>query len=304
MLTLNVAAESLRTNQVHRFATLWMIERVDGTIFRFTDHDAEITDEEGNTYEPAGGFDATARERVTGTEKSPNLEVVGIVNSDAITEADLRAGHYRHAQVNEWLIDWRYPWLGRTARHEYRIMETKFSTNGWEAQLQGKARQLRQAAGRIAQRRCPYDLGQPITADGPGLTGGCGVTLASFTVSGTVTDIEGVPVGNSLGKRAFSDTGLASTSDNWYRHGVLTWTSGDNNGLSFEVQGYTDSSRRVLLWLETPELIQVGDTFDMYAGCDKERTTCRDKFSNIANFGGLPWVPGGKKANRTPNIPD
>jgi hypothetical protein len=31
--------------------------------------------------------------------------------------------------------------------------------------------------------------------------------------------------------------------------------------------------------------------FGLYAGCDKRRATCRDKFSNVGKFGGYPFVP-------------
>ena len=31
---------------------------------------------------------------------------------------------------------------------------------------------------------------------------------------------------------------------------------------------------------------------DRTAGCDKRRETCRDKFANILNFQGFPFMPG------------
>lgn len=30
----------------------------------------------------------------------------------------------------------------------------------------------------------------------------------------------------------------------------------------------------------------------LYPGCDHTRTTCKDKFNNLDNFGGFPWIPG------------
>ncbi len=36
---------------------------------------------------------------------------------------------------------------------------------------------------------------------------------------------------------------------------------------------------------------QVGNPVDLYKGCDHTPTVCRDKFSNIVNFGGHPFVP-------------
>ena len=35
----------------------------------------------------------------------------------------------------------------------------------------------------------------------------------------------------------------------------------------------------------------VGDTVDMYTGCDHLFTTCRDKFANSINYGGFPYIP-------------
>jgi hypothetical protein len=46
------------------------------------------------------------------------------------------------------------------------------------------------------------------------------------------------------------------------------------------------------LFLDMPFDIQVGDTFNVYAGCDKRLTTCINKFVNAVNFRGEPYVPG------------
>lgn len=297
MLVLSTAIESLRTLQTHRYATLWSIVRVDGVTLRFTDHDETIVTPSGSTFIPGGGFSASARSKHIGTEKSPNLEIRGIVNSENITEEDLRAGRYREASVSEWLIDWRYPWLGAFAKRVYTIVGVTFSTNGWEAQMEGNARKLRQASGRTAQRRCPHDLGQPILASlGPGQAGGCGVDLALFDDTGTVTSI-------TDDKRKFEATAIGSQVDNYYRHGIITWNTGDNAGLSFECQKYINSGRKFTQFLNTPFVIQIGDTFRAIAGCDKERSTCKDKFDNLVNFGGLPWVPGTDKIIRVPRVP-
>jgi len=38
--------------------------------------------------------------------------------------------------------------------------------------------------------------------------------------------------------------------------------------------------------------VQVGDTFTIAPGCDKNVTTCKNKFSNVVNFHGEPYLPG------------
>lgn len=33
-------------------------------------------------------------------------------------------------------------------------------------------------------------------------------------------------------------------------------------------------------------------TVTIHPGCDRTMTTCRDKFANLDNYGGFPWIPG------------
>ena len=34
-----------------------------------------------------------------------------------------------------------------------------------------------------------------------------------------------------------------------------------------------------------------GDAFTVYAGCDHTQGTCQNRFNNLANFRGFPYVP-------------
>jgi len=42
------------------------------------------------------------------------------------------------------------------------------------------------------------------------------------------------------------------------------------------------------------------DTVDAYPGCDGRIETCRDKYDNIANFLGFPFIPDENPARRMP----
>jgi uncharacterized phage protein (TIGR02218 family) len=94
-----------------------------------------------------------------------------------------------------------------------------------------------------------------------------------YTSGGTVT-----PLGGGTG---------------YFDFGKVTWITGANAGLSMEVKAYVPG--QVTLYLPAPYPIGVGspsDTFSISAGCDKSFTTCRDRFSNVVNFRGEPYVPG------------
>jgi uncharacterized phage protein (TIGR02218 family) len=41
--------------------------------------------------------------------------------------------------------------------------------------------------------------------------------------------------------------------------------------------------------------VQAGDEYIATAGCDKSLATCRDRFNNVINFRGMPYLPGTDK---------
>lgn len=93
---------------------------------------------------------------------------------------------------------------------------------------------------------------------------------------------------------ARADAGDFSTD--WFKYGAVIWESGNNflaDGLLvMEIKQWTQGSKTVELFLDMPFEIQVGDKMIIYAGCDKKLATCRDKFANVLNFRGFPYLPG------------
>ena len=99
---------------------------------------------------------------------------------------------------------------------------------------------------------------------------------------------------SAAGLASFTASGLAAFADGWFTAGRLLWTSGANAGLSVEVKTHAalPAAVRIDLWQAMPEGIAAGDAFTVTAGCDKRFETCRDRFSNVINFGGFPHMPG------------
>lgn len=80
--------------------------------------------------------------------------------------------------------------------------------------------------------------------------------------------------------------------DGWFAGGVLTWETGANAGRSIEVKGWNQGSGRIELFLAVGYAIEPGDAFRVHPGCDKRLDTCIDRFANVLNFRGEPYVPG------------
>ena len=281
MLTTNSAAASLlRDNRVHRLATLWEVERKDGLVLRFTDHNRALLFE-GNTYRPTGGASPSARQRKADVAQD-NMEIIGVIDSEVITENDLAAGRYTGATIRELVVDWRFPSCGAISETLYEIASITFDGTQWNASIAGLTHRLRQLVGGAYSRLCRHDLGNAV----------CRVDLGALEVSGEVDAV-------TLDKVSF-ETDLTEANA-YFEYGTLTWTSGLNDGIVSEVKTYLNASGVVELALETPYAIQVGDTFTAVPGCDKNVSTCRDKFDNVVNFGGFPQIPGTDRLYATPN---
>lgn len=90
--------------------------------------------------------------------------------------------------------------------------------------------------------------------------------------------------------------------DDWFKHGGLEWETGNNAGKVMEVKTWAQSTTTITFFEDTPFVIQVGDKLNLYAGCDREAQTCKDKFvipgstdfanGNKINFRGQDQLPG------------
>lgn len=110
---------------------------------------------------------------------------------------------------------------------------------------------------------------------------GCTLARASFAFAGTV---------GAVATNGQFNTNLAQ-ADGYFSLGSLTWLTGGNVGFSRSIRNYLSASGAVTLLAPMPFAVQTGDTFTAYAGCDKQLSTCTNKFANAVNFGGEPYIP-------------
>lgn len=283
MREVKMPMQSMMVNGVYRFATLWRIERADAVVFRFTDHDVEIT-YEGEVYTPTNGsVTATAAQRKSGTE-APNMDIRGAITADAITEDDLRAGKYRGAVIIEIVIDWARPWAGKYSINRFDALETTNDAGEvWSAKLAGIIGRLKRRVGHTYTRGCRWArLGDD----------DCGVATGPLSIVGAVTAV--------LTPRLKFQSDVASV-DAYFDDGYIEWGSGLNLGLKHEVKYFVAADGEVELQIKTPYAIEVGDAFLIVPGCDMTIETCKDKFNNVVNFGGYPFIPGTDSMMSTPN---
>jgi hypothetical protein len=93
----------------------------------------------------------------------------------------------------------------------------------------------------------------------------------------------------SSGGNSVQVNGELASEDYYYYQGELKITGGDNNGQRRMILNLEDGIVTVA-WPFTYD-VELGDTYELYPGCDKKPETCKDKFNNLANFKGFPYIP-------------
>jgi uncharacterized phage protein (TIGR02218 family) len=265
----------------------WKLVSANGTGFGFTDHDNDLL-VDGFLYQAASGFTGSEIETALGLAID-NLEVAGVLSSLKLNEADLFAGIFDNAEVEIWQVNWadvsqalllRRGNLGEVTRNEF----------GFTAEIRGVAHHLNQPRGRLYQYTCDTSLGSPA----------CTVDLADPAWHGS-----GVVDTPRAADQIFV-TGLDGFAANWFDHGKLVFTSGENNAHTAEISSHTITPAGVLLALRPPlpSPMVAGDQFTITAGCDKHFSTCREKFANGINFRGFPHMPGNDFVVFYPNRDD
>ena len=232
------------------------------TIERFTNHDQDIS-YGGNTYTASAirhqGINTTGElERVSMDVLFPKSSTFAQTYfspdySDVVTLTILRFHHSAD--------DFQVMWKGRVIAYEAMFDEIKLTcesiqTTMRRAGLRGKF-----------QRTCRHALYSPQ----------CGVDFAAAQITATVDAIDGLSVTLSF---ATSDEKV----DGFFRGGILV------KGTEY---GYitSDVGNIITLQYAVPTLA-VSDEISVAPGCDLSTTTCNDKFGNILNFGGFPYIPG------------
>lgn len=114
---------------------------------------------------------------------------------------------------------------------------------------------------------------------------GCTLVMADYKVSSTASaDSEN---GYTVLDAAFT---VPPTDPYKFNTGELHVTSGNNQGEKRCVLNAVDGM--FTLAVSLPYNMESGDTFDYYPGCDGTPETCRDRFNNLPNFYGFPYLPG------------
>jgi uncharacterized phage protein (TIGR02218 family) len=253
----------------------WAVQRRDGVVLGFTDHDRDLSFD-GLTYRAETGMTARTLMQTTGFAVD-NSEAVGALSSDAVTEADLLAGRYDAAEVRCWLVNWTDV-EQRLLQFRGTFGEIVRSAGAFRAELRGLTEALNQPQGRVYQRDCAAILGDAQ----------CRFDLArpGFSVE--------LAVQTHTERRVFAFAGVTGFAAGWFEKGRARLLDGQARGVIGLIKAdRIEGGQRVIeLWDRIGPPVAAGDRIRLEAGCDRQAATCQSKFDNFPNFRGFPHIPG------------
>ena len=255
----------------------WDIRRSDGVVLGFTDHDRDLTFE-GIDYQANAALDGAELEKKLGLSPD-NGAVSGALQSTAISERDLLDGRYDDAEIRAWLVNWEVV-SQREIIFAGFLGQIEISDGQFDVELRSFSDRLNLPLGRRYLMKCGTELGSVP----------CGVHLGdpAYSSLAIVKRVVGTTISVEL-----SDTYV----EGWFARGTA-----EIEGRKFRIsEDKTDGSTRSLILPDIPRgALKDGDVFPIVAGCDKSTETCREKFSNLLNFQGFPFIPGEDSALATP----
>jgi uncharacterized phage protein (TIGR02218 family) len=255
--------------EVTSLAVCWKLTLTDSSVLGFTDHTSDLTIS-SQLYKAATGFSPTSIE-TKDKFSVDNLDVAGILDAAAITEADIMAGKYDFAEIEIFMVNVTDLSQGIITHRRGWLGEVTLKNGPFIAEVRGLAQKLSQNIVELYSPTCRAIFGD----------NRCKANPASYTVGGVVNIITSrqVFISNSMTQAA-----------GYFSGGEIQFLTGANAGRRMEIKEF--SNKQFTLVLPMPNNIAIGDSFNAIAGCDKTIGTCASKFGNAVNFRGEPYVPG------------
>lgn len=262
----------------------------DGTTVRITEHPVDLVMTNGQVYRCDTGYEFTGYDDQASLAPG-SFDLDGILDH-GISRDQLGSGVFDNARIYAFSTSWVSKIEDEEPGSLSFLGKTTLKDNAYTTEVMSAKDVLSQDVSRIYAPGCQWTLfdqhlsggliastrsrciGPRSNPDGP--------SIDAYRVTGVITSV--------TSQSQFQDTGRAE-ADDWFTAGEVLFTSGPNAGLQPLKIKRSTSGGQFYLHGGTYYLPQVGDAYVMIPGCRKRLEDCRDKFSNVVNFGGQPYVP-------------
>jgi hypothetical protein len=165
---------------VRTIATLVLVQRKDGQVFGFTDHDANIT-LSGQVYATGNSYSASAVDMSSDLSTS-NMEVRMLLDNAVITQADLEGGLWNNAAVTVSLCNFNDLTMGAVVIGSGTLGQVKIYESQYVVEMRSLSQMMQQQTGELFSPTCRATLGDTR----------CTVALGPLTATGLVQSLNSI----------------------------------------------------------------------------------------------------------------
>ncbi|WP_255586066.1 DUF2163 domain-containing protein [Wolbachia endosymbiont of Mansonella perstans] len=200
------------------------------------------------------------------------MEIEGILNSDDIKEEEVLSGKYDFANIEIFLMNYKDLSQGRVNIYSGIFNKITLNSGRFIVEIRGLAAKLERSIAKLYSLVCKAQF----------CDGRCKADAKKLSRISTITKV--------IDTRRFEDTNFVE-NDGYYKHGLVKFSDSATHS-AFEAIVKEHRNKVVTLFTSPPYQISAGDKYLIFVGCDKTFSTCKNKFYNIINFRGEPYVPG------------
>jgi uncharacterized phage protein (TIGR02218 family) len=261
---------------------------IDGSVVAFTTWSRDLRNVPGYSgvvFKTTTGMSASNVEVQQG-QNAGNMEADLFLLAAGITEADALAGKWTHAETIIFVANYQALGMGQYITHKGHLGQFVQKGKMLSVEIMGLNACLVQTYGKTTRGECSRTF----------CDGLCTLTIADFTVTGSLTSV--------TDQNIFADSSRSEGSDT-FGNGEFLFTSGQNSGYRFKIDSF--ASGLFGLRTPTPYLPQVGDTYSAVYGCRKRPSDCKTRVkidttpvNNILNTDAMEWIPIIEDLNRLP----
>lgn len=258
-----IMPSTIISSEVTSLVYCCLITRKDGYNIGITTSDGDITIS-GITYHASSGFKVSAIEKSDSLDDD-NLQIDAILDSDLITESDLKNNKFDCAKIEIFLVDH----LNQPSAEKHFLYKGSFGNttirNGqFSVNLKSINHRLNQNIGDLYSPLCRADFCDKK----------CGLNTLAFRNICNVVKVE---------------NDILIYVDKHFENSVLAFGKIAIEGVGeFEIKNNYTSC--IELTLPLRDKLNKKNICTVSIGCDKSFSSCCDKFNNALNFRGEPHI--------------
>jgi uncharacterized phage protein (TIGR02218 family) len=259
-------------NSVTRMVTCWKIKLRNEQCFNFTDSDEDLSYEHelyssGSYFTP--GFITSKNDLA-----QDNFNISGVIDGKYFTRESIMSGDCDKSYIEVFLVNIEKLDEARIMLKTGWVGKIDYSGNNFSAEIISISSKTNNVIGSCYSSSCRVEF-----ASHP-----CGKSIEDYTYAGEIT---------SLGEQnSFFDNNRLEPDD-YFSQGKLIFISGKNDGRSYSVLRFQE--RQITLNFIIDTKLSIRDKYKIIVGCDKSVNCCANKFNNILNFRGEPYIPSKHK---------